>query len=41
MFVQVFLSREAFARESLAIWMWAVELFSRTTVKVVYLSLVS
>jgi hypothetical protein len=39
--VQIFLSREALAGESLAIWMRTVELLSRAAMKVVYLSLVS
>lgn len=39
MLVQIFLSREALAGKSLAIGMRTVELLSRTTVKVVYLSL--
>lgn len=39
--VQIFLSREALAGESLAIWMRTVELLSRAAMKVVYLSLMS
>lgn len=39
MLVQIFLSREALAGESLAIWMRTVELLSGTAMKIVYLSL--
>jgi hypothetical protein len=41
MFIQVFLSREAFAGESLAIWMRAIKLLSRATVEIVHLPLMS
>jgi hypothetical protein len=41
MLVQIFLSRKALSRETLAVGMWAVQLFSWTSVQVVNLALMS
>ncbi len=41
MLVQVLLARESLAREPLAVWMWAIQLFARTPMKIMYFSLMS